>query len=81
MAWKIFSSSMNACLIAKSVQLFATLWTITHQVPLSKGFSRQEYWSGLLCPPAEDLPNPGIDAISCVSCTVRGVLYHECHLS
>ena len=42
------------------VQLFATLWTIAHQAPLSMGFSRQEYWSGLPFPPSEDLPNPGI---------------------
>ena len=41
------------------VQLFATLWTVTCQVPVSMGFSRQEYWSGLQCPPPEDLSNPG----------------------
>ena len=39
---------------------FATLWTIACQVPLSMRFSRQEYWSGLPCPPPGDLPNPGI---------------------
>ena len=33
------------------VQLFATPWTVAHQAPLSMGFSRQEYWSGLPCPP------------------------------
>ena len=33
------------------VQFFATLWTVAHQAPLSMGFSRQEYWSGLPCPP------------------------------
>ena len=38
----------------------ATLWTLAHQAPLSMGFSRQEYWSGLPCPPPEDLPDPGI---------------------
>ena len=38
--------------------LSATLWTIAHQVPLSMGFSRQVYWSGLPCPPPGDLPNP-----------------------
>ena len=43
------------------VQLFVTLWVIAHQAPLSVGFSRQEYWSGLLCPPPGDLPNPGIE--------------------
>ena len=39
------------------VQFFATLWTIAHKAPLSMGFSRQEYWSGLPCPPAGDLPD------------------------
>ena len=33
------------------VPLFAILWSIAHQAPLSMGFSRQEYWSGLSCPP------------------------------
>ena len=33
---------------------------VAHQAPLSMGFSRQEYWSGLPCPPPGDLPNPGI---------------------
>ena len=33
---------------------------VAGQAPLSLGFSRQEYWSGLPCPPSEDLPNPGI---------------------
>ena len=42
------------------VQLFATPWTIAHQALLSKGFSRQDYWSGLPCTPPGDLPNPGI---------------------
>ena len=37
------------------------LWTVAHQAPLSMGFSRQEYWSGLSCPPPGDHPNPGIE--------------------
>ena len=37
------------------VRLFATLWTVARQAPLSMGFSRQEYWSGLPCPPLGDL--------------------------
>ena len=41
------------------VQLFATPWTVNYQAPLSTGFSRQEYWSGLPFPPPEDLPDPG----------------------
>ena len=43
------------------VRLFATPWTAAHQAPLSMGFSRQEYWSGLPCPPPGDLPNPGVE--------------------
>ena len=38
-----------------------TPWTAAHQTPLSMGFSRQEYWRGLTCPPPGDLPNPGIE--------------------
>ena len=41
----------------------ATLWTLAHQAPLSMGFSRQEYWSRLPCPPPGDLPNPGMKPV------------------
>ena len=47
-------------------QLFVTPWTIVHQAPLSMGFSRQEYWSGLPFPPG-DLPSPGTEPMSPVS--------------
>ena len=47
-------------LVTKSCPTVATLWTVACQAPLSMGFSRQEYWSGLPCPPPGDLPNPGI---------------------
>ena len=43
------------------VQLFATPWTVAHQAPLSMGFSRQEYWSGLPFPSPGDLPHLGIE--------------------
>ena len=43
------------------VQLFPTPWTVACQAPLSIGFSRQEYWSGLPFPSPGDLPNPGIE--------------------
>ena len=46
------------------VQLFATIWTIACQAPLTNGFSRQEYSSVLPFPPPEDLPNPGIKPAS-----------------
>ena len=39
----------------------ATLWTVALQAPLSMEFSRQEYWSGLPCPPPRGLPNPGVE--------------------
>ena len=42
------------------VRFFATPWTVAYQDPLSIGFSRQEYWSGLLFPSPEDLPHPDI---------------------
>ena len=40
---------------------------VAHQAPLSMGFSREEYWSGLSCPSPGDLPNPGIEPASVVS--------------
>ena len=43
------------------VLLFATPWTVAHQVPLFMGFSGQEYWSGLPFPSPGDLPDPGIE--------------------
>ena len=49
---------------AQSFQLFATLWTITHQAPLSMGFPRQEYWSGLPFSPSGDLPHSSIEPSS-----------------
>ena len=49
------------------VPLFATLWTVAHQATLSMGFSRQEYWSGLPCPPAGDLLDLGIKPMSLAS--------------
>ena len=43
-----------------------TPWTVARQVPLSMGFSGQEYWSGLTCPPPGDLPNPGVEPLDSV---------------
>ena len=58
------------------VRLFVTTQTVAHQAPLSTGFSRQEYWSGLLFPLPGDLSN----AVSCVSCIGRQILYHKATL-
>ena len=46
------------------VQLFETLWTVALHAPLSMGFSRQEYWSGLPVPSPGDLPHPGMEPAS-----------------
>ena len=49
------------------VQLFVTLWTVACETFLSIGFFRQEHWSGLLCPPPGDLPNPRTEPLSLMS--------------
>ena len=46
------------------IQLFATLWAVAHQAPLSVWFPKQEYWSGLPFPAPGDLPDPGIKPMS-----------------
>ena len=61
---------MHACACMLShftcVQLFVNPWTVAHQALPSMGFSGQEYWSGLPCPPPGDLPNPVIKPMSCL---------------
>ena len=54
------------------VQLSATPWTVACQAPLSMGFSRQKYWSGLPFSLLGDLPNPGIEPMSPVSPALTG---------
>ena len=65
---------MWACRLShfSHVWLFATLWTVVHQAPLSMGFSSQEYWSGLLCPSPGDLPGLGIEPASLMSLALSG---------
>ena len=63
---------MNEVKLLSHVRLFATPWTVAHQAPLSMGFSRQEYWSGLPCPPLGALPHPGIEPTSLVSPALAG---------
>ena len=65
----------RACVLSRfsRVQLFATPWTAAHQAPLSIGFSRQEYWSGLPCPPPQgNIPDPETEAASLKSPVVAG---------
>ena len=69
------------------VQLFATLWTVICQDPLSMGFSRQEYWHGLSYPPLGVPPNPRIEPMSLMSPALAGRFFitpttqeaHCCH--
>ena len=58
----------------RRVRLFGTLWTVALQVPVSMGFHRQEYWSGLPFPTPEDLPDPGIKPVSPASPALAGRL-------
>ena len=56
---------------------FVTPWTIACQVPLSMGFSRQEYWSGLPFPPPRDCPDPGIELVSLASPALAGGFFYH----
>ena len=62
-----------ACLLScfSHVRLW-TVWTVTGQIPLSGGFSRKEYWSGVLYLPPGDLPNPGVKPKSLTSSALAG---------
>ena len=57
------------------VRLFVTPRTGAHQALLFMGFSRQEYWSGLPCPPPGDLPNPGLKPASLLSPALAGGVF------
>ena len=61
----------SACTLSH-IQLFATPWTVAHQAPLSVGFCRQEYWSGLSFPPPVDLSDPEIELVSLASPALAG---------
>ena len=63
---------MSAYCHFSCVRPFVTLWTIAQQAPLSMGLPRQEYWSGLPCPPPGDLPNPGVKPVSLMSPELAG---------
>ena len=76
--WKRIDTCMCTPSLFSYVQLLVTPWTVAHQAPLSMGFPRQEYWSGLPCPPPGDLPNPGIEPVSrCVSYIAGSIFTSE----
>ena len=60
------TSRLHVCMLShfSHVQLFVTLWTVALPAPLSMGFFRQEYWSGLPFPPPGDLPDAEIEPMS-----------------
>ena len=62
------SESVSLSVVSHS----ATLWSVARQAPLSIGFSSQENWSGLACPPPGDLPDPGTKPTSPVSPALQG---------
>ena len=62
---------MCMCMVSH-VWLFASPWTVACQAPLSMGFSRQEYWSGLPFPSSRTLPDPGIEPTSLLSTALAG---------
>ena len=64
-----------ACLALSCVWLFATPWTVARQAPVSMGFPRQEYWSGLSFPSSRDLPTPGMVPASPASPSLVGTFF------
>ena len=76
--WQIILHMCYLCVLSlfSHIRLFVTPWTVAHQAPLSMGFFRQEYWNRLPCPSPGDLPDPGIEPTSHVSCIGRRGLYH-----
>ena len=72
-AWMYIRIVMLSCF--SRVQLFATLMTVDCQAPLSVGFSRQGYWSGLPCPSPGDLPDPGTEPMPLTSPALVGKFF------
>ena len=91
--WQCFHEAVfvyicGVCMLShfSRVQPFVTLWTVAHQAPLSMGFSRQEYWSGLPYLPPGDLPDPGIEPTFLTSPALAGGFFTtsatwEAHIS
>ena len=68
---------IRACVLShfSHILLVVTLWTVARQASLSIGFFRQEYWSGLPCPPPGDLPDPWIKPASLMSPALAGEIF------
>ena len=72
------SQTLCVCILSRfsCIQLFATLWTVACQAPLFMGFSRQEYWSGLPCPPPGDFLHPGMESMSLAPPALAGGFFN-----
>ena len=70
----VLSGVLSSCVLSH-VQLFVTSLTVAHQAPLSMGFSKQEYFSGLPFPPPGDLPDPGTEPTSPESPALAGEFF------
>ena len=73
---RVFLIGRSGCMQGRfsHVQLFVTLWTVAPQAPPSMGFSREEYQSGLPCPPPGDLPDPGIESLKSPALAANSLL-------
>ena len=74
---KLHTVFHSLCILSRfsHILVFATLRIVARQAPLSMGFSRQEYWSGLLYPSPGDLSNPGIEHASLMSPALTGSFF------
>ena len=73
----IYSTHCCDCVLSR-VRLFATTWTVACHAPLSMGFSRQEYWSGLPFPSSGELLDPGMEFISLASPALAHRFFYHC---
>ena len=76
------NGSYHPLALLSCVRLLVTSWTVARQAPLSMGFSRQEYWSGLPFPSLGNLPDPEIEPVSLMSPALAGGFFITCaHIS
>ena len=73
------SQTLCVCILSRfsCIQLFATLWTVARQAPLFMGFSRQEYWSRLPCPPPGDFLHSGMECMSLAPPALAGGFFNS----
>ena len=74
--WNLQHQGHDAC-VCRVLSDSLIPWTVACQAPLSIGICRQEYWSGLPCPPPGDLPNPGVKPVYRVSPELAGWVLHQ----